>query len=58
MEHTVVPPVAKADFGMVSKSAALSFLISFGLVKAVAILSVLPQQGERLVMETTTGSST
>jgi MFS family permease len=38
LERTVVPLVTKADFGLVSKSAVLSFLISFGLVKALANL--------------------
>ena len=38
LERTVVPLIAEADFGLASKSAVLSFLISFGLVKALANL--------------------
>ncbi len=38
LERTVVPLLAEADFGLISKSAVLSFLISFGLVKALANL--------------------
>jgi MFS family permease len=38
LERTVVPLMAKAEFGLVSKSVALSFLISFGLVKALSNL--------------------
>ncbi len=38
LERTVVPLIAEADFGLVSKSVALSFLISFGAVKALANL--------------------
>ncbi|MFQ5794990.1 MAG: MFS transporter [Candidatus Bipolaricaulia bacterium] len=34
LERTVVPLIAEADFGLVSKSAVLSFLISFGVAKA------------------------
>ncbi len=38
LERTVVPLIAEADFGLVSKSVVLSFLISFGVVKALANL--------------------
>src|SRR5436305_14378169 len=38
LERTVVPLVAQADFGLVSKTVVLSFLISFGVVKALANL--------------------
>jgi len=38
MERTVVPLIAGADFGLTSKAAMLSFLVSFGLVKAFANL--------------------
>jgi MFS family permease len=38
LERTVVPLIAQADFGLVSRSAALAFLISFGVVKALANL--------------------
>ncbi len=38
LERTVVPLIAEADFGLMSKSVALSFLISFGIVKALANL--------------------
>ncbi|OGF57760.1 MAG: MFS transporter [Candidatus Fraserbacteria bacterium RBG_16_55_9] len=38
LERTVVPLIAEAEFGLASKSAVLSFLISFGLVKALANL--------------------
>ncbi len=38
LERTVVPLIAEADFGLVSKSVALSFLISFGVVKALTNL--------------------
>lgn len=36
LERTVVPLIAEADFGLTSKSLALSFIISFGIVKALA----------------------
>lgn len=35
LERTVLPLVAERDFGLVSKSAALSFIVTFGAVKAV-----------------------
>jgi len=38
LERTVVPLIAKADFGLTSKSLTLSFIISFGIVKALANL--------------------
>ncbi len=36
LERTVVPLIAEHDFGLVSKSLVLSFLVSFGVVKALA----------------------
>ncbi len=38
LERTVVPLVAASDFGLASKSVVLSFLISFGVTKALANL--------------------
>ena len=38
LERTVVPLIAESDFGLASKSIALSFLISFGIVKALSNL--------------------
>jgi MFS family permease len=38
LERTILPLIAEADFGLVSKTVTLSFLISFGLVKALANL--------------------
>jgi MFS family permease len=38
LERTILPLVAEADFGLLSKTVVLSFLISFGLVKALANL--------------------
>ncbi|KPV43779.1 MFS transporter [Alicyclobacillus ferrooxydans] len=38
LERTVLPLVAKVDFGLLGKSAAASFIISFGVVKAVSNL--------------------
>ena len=38
LERTVLPLIAEAEFELVAKSVILSFLISFGLVKAVANL--------------------
>jgi MFS family permease len=38
LERTVVPLIASEEFGLVSRAAVLSFIISFGLVKAVANL--------------------
>ncbi len=39
LERTVIPLIAEVEFGLVSKSVILSFLVSFGLVKALANLS-------------------
>jgi MFS family permease len=39
LERTVVPLIAQADFGLVSKTVVLSFLVSFGVVKAFANLA-------------------
>ena len=38
LERAVLPLIAKASFGLVSKSVTLSFLISFGITKAFANL--------------------
>src|SRR5438876_4009182 len=38
LERTVLPLIAQADFGLVSKTVVLSFLVSFGIVKALANL--------------------
>lgn len=38
LERTVVPLIAEADFGLTSKSLTLSFIVSFGIVKALANL--------------------
>jgi MFS family permease len=38
LERTVVPLIAEADFGLTSKSLTLSFIVSFGIVKAFANL--------------------
>jgi MFS family permease len=38
LERTVVPLLAEAEFGLASKSLVLSFLVSFGVVKALANL--------------------
>ena len=38
LERTIIPLIAGADFGLTSKAAALSFLVSFGIVKALANL--------------------
>ncbi len=38
LERNVVPLLAEAEFGLVSRSVTLSFLVSFGLVKAFANL--------------------
>lgn len=38
LERTVVPLIAETDFGLVSKSVLLSFLVSFGVVKALSNL--------------------
>ena len=36
LERTVLPLIAEREFGIASKSAILSFIVSFGLVKALA----------------------
>ncbi len=36
LERTVVPLIAEADFGLVSRSITLSFIVGFGAVKALA----------------------
>jgi MFS family permease len=38
LERTLLPLIAEADFGLASRTVVLSFLISFGIVKAVANL--------------------
>ena len=38
LERTVLPLIAEGEFGLTSKSAILSFIVSFGIVKAVANL--------------------
>jgi len=38
LERTVVPLIAEEEFGLVSRAAVLSFIVTFGLVKAVANL--------------------
>src|SRR5438309_6902154 len=38
LERAVVPLLAEHDFGLVSRTAALSFIVSFGIVKALANL--------------------
>jgi MFS family permease len=38
LERTVVPLLAAEDFGLVSRTVILSFLISFGVVKAITNL--------------------
>lgn len=38
IERTVLPLLAEADFGLASKTAILSFIVSFGIVKALANL--------------------
>ncbi len=38
LERTVVPLIAESDFGLTSKSLTLSFIVSFGIVKALANL--------------------
>ncbi len=36
MERTILPQIAEADFGIVAKSAILSFIVVFGISKAIA----------------------
>jgi MFS family permease len=38
LERTVVPLIAEADFGLVSRTAVLSFIATFGVVKAISNL--------------------
>ena len=38
MERTILPLIAEQDFGLASKSLILSFLVSFGIVKALSNL--------------------
>jgi MFS family permease len=38
LERSVLPLIAERDFGLASKSAILSFIVSFGIVKAIANL--------------------
>ena len=38
LERTVIPLIAEQDFGLVARSLILSFLVSFGIVKALANL--------------------
>ena len=38
LERTVLPLMAEAEFGLASRSAALSFIVAFGIVKAVSNL--------------------
>src|SRR5438876_5170144 len=38
MERTILPLLAEQDFGLASKTAILSFLVSFGIIKALANL--------------------
>jgi MFS family permease len=38
LERTIVPLIADAEFGLASRTVALSFLVSFGVVKALANL--------------------
>ena len=35
LERTVLPLLAEREFGLASKSAALSFIVTFGIVKAI-----------------------
>ena len=37
-ERTIIPLIAEEEFGLVSRTAVLSFIVSFGLTKAVANL--------------------
>ncbi|HEV8426513.1 MAG TPA: MFS transporter [Pyrinomonadaceae bacterium] len=38
VERTILPLIAEQEFGLASKSAILSFIVSFGIVKAIANL--------------------
>jgi len=47
LERAVLPLLAEQDFGLTSKSAMLSFIVSFGLVKAITNL-IAGSQSERI----------
>src|SRR5216117_3072224 len=47
LERVVLPLLAERDFGLMSKSAMLSFIIGFGLVKAITNL-IAGRQAERI----------
>ncbi len=47
LERTVVPLIAEADFGLASKAIILSFLVTFGVVKALSNLFA-GRMGDRL----------
>jgi MFS family permease len=47
LERTVVPLIAEADFGLASKAVILSFLITFGVIKALSNLFA-GRMGDRL----------
>jgi len=47
LERTVVPLIAEADFGLASKAVILSFLVTFGVVKALSNLFA-GRMGDRL----------
>ena len=38
IERTILPLIAQQEFGLASKSAILSFIVSFGLIKAISNL--------------------
>ncbi len=53
LERTVMPLLAEREFGLVSTSATLSFLVSFGVVKALANLgagSLADRVGRRAIL--------
>ena len=35
LERTIIPQIAEVDFGMAAKTAILSFIVVFGLTKAI-----------------------
>src|SRR5512143_3394708 len=47
LERTIVPLIAEADFGLASKAVILSFLVTFGIVKALSNLFA-GRMGDRL----------
>jgi len=47
LERTIVPLIAQADFGLASKAVILSFLVTFGVVKALSNLFA-GRMGDRL----------